>query len=103
MVASCKLGRCRSKTFKNNLIKILQCKIKNMKKKNKEYRELVINCLMKAEGPLWVREIARRTNLNPQTVTNILDELALNGIIKDQDIARETKGKVKLRLVRINI
>lgn len=72
-----------------------------MRKKKKEYRKLVISCLLKAGKPLWVREIARRTGLNPQTVTNILDELSIAGIIEDQDFARETDGKIKIRLVRI--
>lgn len=72
-----------------------------MRKKKKEYREAVINCLLKANKPLWVREIARRTGLNPQTVTNILDELFLAGIIEDQDFARETGGKIKMRLVKL--
>jgi len=72
-----------------------------MRKKNENYRKKVINCLIKAGKPLWVREIARRTRLSPQTVTNILDELSIAGIIVDQDFARETDGKIKMRLVRI--
>ena len=72
-----------------------------MRKRKKEYREAVISCLLKANKPLWVREIARRTGLNPQTVTNILDELSIAGIIEDQDFARETEGKIKMRLVRL--
>ena len=61
----------------------------------------MINCLLRAGKPLWVREIARRVKLPPQTVTNILDELAIAGIIEDQDFARETEGKIKMRLVKI--
>ena len=72
-----------------------------MRKKNQKYRELVLQCLQRAGKPLWVREIARRTGLNPQTVTNILDELSLAGIIVDEDFARETEGKIKMRLVRL--
>ena len=76
-------------------------KYEYMRKKNQKYRELVIKCLEMAGKPLWVREIARRTGLNPQTVTNILDELSLSGIIVDEDFARETDGKIKMRLVRL--
>lgn len=72
-----------------------------MRKKQKEYREAVIKCLLDAEKPLWVREIARRTKLSPQTITNILDELSIAGIIEDQDFARETEGRIKMRLVKI--
>ena len=72
-----------------------------MRKKNEKYRKKVINCLIKAGKPLWVREIARRVKLPPQTVTNILDELSIAGIIEDQDFARETNGKIKMRLVKI--
>lgn len=87
------------KVYENYLF--LQCQNMSMRKKNQKYRELVIKCLQNAGKPLWVREIARRTGLSPQTVTNILDELSLAGIIVDEDFARETEGKIKMRLVRL--
>lgn len=72
-----------------------------MKKKYMEYRKRVIGCLKDAEGMLWVREIGRRTKIPATTVSLILDELAIAGAIVDEDLARDTEGKVKIRMVRL--
>lgn len=73
-----------------------------MKKKYMEYRKRVIKCLQEAGGTtLWVREIARRTKIPATTVSLILDELYTSGLIVDEDLARDTGGKLKLRMVRL--
>lgn len=72
-----------------------------MRRKKIELRTAVLKCLNEAEGALWVREIGRRTGIAHTTVSNILDNLYTAGLIIDHDLARDTKGKLKIRLVRL--
>lgn len=69
--------------------------------KSIDYRNAVFKCLADAESSLWVNQISRLTGVPAKTVTNILDEFHDKGLIDDRDIARETKGKVKMRFVTL--
>ena len=72
------------------------------RKKNLDYRNAVFKCLLDHKGALWVNMISELTGIPAKTVTNILDEFYSKGMITDHDIARETNGRVKFRLVSLN-
>lgn len=72
-----------------------------MRRKRKDLRTRVLRCLAKAEGSLWVREISRRTGIAHTTVSNVLDDLYIAGLTIDQNLFHETKGKLRIRLVRL--
>ncbi len=69
--------------------------------RNTDYRNAIFKCLVNAGDSLWVNQISRLTGVPAKTVTNILDEFRDKGLIDDRDIARETKGKVKMRFVTL--
>jgi predicted transcriptional regulator len=71
------------------------------RKKDYYIRLKILSVLRRANKPLWVREIAKIADLSPSTVSYVLDELSLAGIVINHDFARETKGKIKLRLVSL--
>lgn len=72
-----------------------------MRTKKQELRTRILRCLANAGGTLWVREIGRRTGIPHTTVSRILDDFYTAGLTIDHDLTRDTKGKLKIRLVRL--
>ncbi|UOE94957.1 ROK family transcriptional regulator [Alkalihalobacillus sp. LMS39] len=60
-------------------------------------RTLVLNIIRK-DGPISRAEIAKRTNLTPPTVTNIVNELFETGIIKESQMGQSSGGRKPILL-----
>lgn len=75
------------------------------RKRNMELRKKIIACLKRAyaeDEPLWVNEISRRTGIAHSTVSLILDDMSVKGMITDINPFREAEGMhIKLRMVKL--
>jgi len=72
------------------------------KKKDESLRKKVLEILQNVKGrPIWNREISRQSGVHPMTVSKILDEFSLAGLIKDIHANVLPEGKLKIRLVEL--
>ncbi|GAA4720066.1 ROK family transcriptional regulator [Brevibacillus fulvus] len=63
-------------------------------------KSLILN-VIRTEGPISRAEIAKKTNLTPPTVTNIVGELLESNLVVESDLGNSTGGRKPIML-RIN-